>query len=76
MVQRKQYINSSILRCHHPDEYTDQALQCQYEDMCVLRDNAILGFKMWIQSVHTQPYIVFFIFSGLTSWLSNGFTIF
>ena len=76
MVQRKQHINSSCPRYDHPEEYTEHVLQCHSNDMCELRDNTILEMRMWMKSVHTQPDIEFFIFSGLISWLSNDLTVF
>ena len=76
MDQRKQRVNSCCLICDHLEEYTEYVLQFQSDNICELQNNTILESRMWMKAVHTQLGIAFFIFSGLTSLISNVITVF
>ena len=53
MRMRKRISHSNCPRCNTPDEHTTHVLQCQTEDTCNMRIDALTEFRIWLQSVHT-----------------------
>lgn len=73
MVARKQRLCSNCPLCDQADEDVLHVLTCQSTSASEKRETLLQEFKVWLQSVKTDPDIVSYLVTGLRSWFKDPF---
>ena len=72
MVQRKKRLHDNCPMCNIAQEDTTHILQCNEENVIALKSELISDLRTWMMDNNTQPDIMEFIASGLSSWLTSS----